>query len=79
MATQFETESLRRRQNLPRLLDVEIAALAKHIAKFRQFFFCDERQHFVDHKIDIFARGTAAWDSVSPEKCRDDFKRCFIV
>ena len=54
MAAKFESELLCRSQSLLRLFNVEITALGKHIAKLREFFFHDTRQHFVDHKIDIF-------------------------
>src|SRR5262247_3677729 len=37
----------RRLQNPPRLIDVESAALAKHVAESRQPFSRDERDHFV--------------------------------
>ena len=79
MATQFEPELLCRRQNFPRLLDVEIAELAKNIAKLGHPLFRNARQHFVDHKVDILAGGTVARDGVSPEKCRYNFERRFLI
>ena len=48
MHPQFEPMLFRGLKNMPGLIDVEIAVLAKNIAIFRQFFACYPWQHLFD-------------------------------
>ena len=81
MHAQFHPELFRRDQNLSRLLEVEITALAKDVAKLREILLRDARQHFVDHKIDISLRRLSifARNRVRAEKRRHNFEQRFLI
>ena len=79
MDAQFESMLFRRRQNLSRLRDIEIAALTKHITKFSQFFRRHARQHFLDYKINIFRLPPFARNRVSTQKCGHKLNWRFLI
>ena len=72
MRAQLEPKLLRCRQNPSRLLDIEVTALAKDVAKLGQLFRRDSWQHLVDHKIDIVRFSKFARDRMRTQKRRDN-------
>src|SRR6266849_10529764 len=79
MRTQLESKLLRGHQNPSRLLDIEVTALTKDVAKLGQLFRRDSRQHLVDHKIDIYGWSIFARDRMRAQECRNNFQRRLLT
>ena len=79
MNSQFQSKLFRRAKNPPRLFDIEIAALAKYVAKFRKTVRSHSRKHLVNDEIDVFIDTHFARHRVCAEERRHNFQRRLLI
>ena len=79
MNPKFQSKPLSRTENASRLFDIEIAALAKYVAKFGKIVRRYSWQHLVDHEIDVCIGVQVARDCVCAEEGRHNFQQRFLI
>src|SRR5436309_14718374 len=79
MDSQFQSKLFRRAKYPTRLFDIEIAALAKYVAKFGKTVRSHSRKHLVNDEIDVFVSTPFARHCVCAEERRHNFQRRLLI
>src|SRR6266498_4292837 len=75
MNAQLESKPFGSGQKLSRLLNVEVTVLAENIAKFRQPFCSNSRQHLLNYEVDVFICAAFTRNGVRAQECRNKLNR----
>src|SRR5438552_19150173 len=79
MDSQFQSKLFRRSKYPTRLFDIEIAALAKYVAKFGKTVLSHSRKHLVNDEIDVFVSTPFARHCVCAEERWHNFQRRLLI